>query len=604
MARRRRDAGRGARSTGFFAGIAAGFRARGDESLDRWVTSASEDVPMPTRRRVLGVPLLLFAGIAVGYVARLVYLQVIKAEEYSAAAVAERTTTIEVEARRGTIYDRNGIVLAISVDAKSVYVDPTLIEDADDTAEQIAAITGDDPDDFIDALTDDSGSYILSKIDVDEGEAIEELGITGIYVVDDSRREYPCGQVGGQIVGACNTEVKDGKEYYSGISGLELQYDDVLQGTDGYYVIELAGDYSTTIVGSMSEYVEAVDGQDLVLSIDVALQEYVEERLTEGIEDLAAEDGSALVIDSETGEIYAAVSLPLFNPADRSVVEEGATTLKCITKVIEPGSAFKSVSMLAILEDGEMDADTTIYCPSSISASGYTVTDSHDRDPVTYTLRQILAYSSNVGISLAVESMGFEKFYDAIERYKLTEYTDVDYYGEAKGSLVEYGSTSWSTVTGYNVSFGQGVSVTPLEVARFYCMVANDGLQTTPHFVVAKTQSEEELVYESEQIVDDQDAIDTLVSMLGSVVEYGTGTAAAIDGYTVVGKTSTAEIYDSENGGYKSGVYYLAFIGFMPESSSSLVCFVGANEVAGGGVVTPIFKDIMEYCIDLYDITS
>ena len=227
--------------------------------------------------------------------------------------------------------------------------------------------------------------------------------------------------------------------------------------------------------------------------------------------------------------------------------------------------------------------------------------------PRVLTLRQILDQSSNVGISLAVEEMGFQELYDHIVKYGLHKSTGVDYPGEgeagtdALGYLVPF--DEWSRVTGYNVSFGQGISVTPLQMTRFYGAIINDGVACTPHFLISKPQTGENPEYATEQIVENTSVLPTMIDMLKTVVTDGTGTAAAIDGFEVAGKTSTAEIYDEENGGYRKGVYNICFTGFLADSSSQLVCFVGANEVPGDRVVTPVFKDIMTTAIDRFKIT-
>ena len=263
---------------------------------------------------------------------------------------------------------------------------------------------------------------------------------------------------------------------------------------------------------------------------------------------------------------------------------------------------------MAILETGTMGPDDTLFCPAVIEADGYTISDAHERGDATFTLRQILDQSSNVGISLATENMGFRELYDYILKYNLHEKTGVDYPAEGEegtdvlGYMVPF--ESLSTVGAYNVSFGQGISVTPLQMTRFYGALVNDGVECTPHFLVSKPQSGETAQYGSEDVIGNKQAIPTMVDMLKTVVTDGTGTAAAIEGYNVAGKTSTAEIYDEENGGYRKGVYNLAFTGFLAGSSSQLVCFVGANEVPGSRVVTPIFKDIMATAIDRFKITS
>ena len=581
-------------------------------------------------------PLVIFAAIALLFFGRLVQLQVFLAPEYSEQAQAQRTSYLTIEPRRGTIYDRNGVVLATSVDATTIYVDPTEVSDASMTAQLLADSLGGEAKDYLEKVTanDTRYSVIKRKADTSVGDDLkervtervneaqskedaraEEAGDkaqtiqSGIHFVTESRREYPNGQVGGQVVGACSIGVDEdmNREYYYGICGLEKQYNDVLSGTPGYYEAEY-GRSGQAIPGAVHEEVDAVDGQDIVVSIDIELQRQVEESLTSGCKGLNATGGSAVLMDGSTGEIYAAASLPLFNPADRSEVKEGAMQLKCVTDLFEPGSIFKSVSTMAILETGTLTPDSELYCPASITADGYTISDAHERGDATFTLREILDQSSNVGISLATEQMGFEELYNHIVKYNLHSDTGVDYPGEGEDGTDALGMLTpfdqWSAVQAYNVSFGQGVSVTPLQMTRFYGAIVNNGVECVPHFLLSMPQTGYTPVYETDDVIENKDAIGDMQSMLKTVVTDGTGKKAAIDGYNVAGKTSTAEIYDEENGGYRKNVYNLAFTGFLADSSSKLVCFVGANEVPGDGVVTPIFKDIMTAAIDRFGITS
>ena len=305
-------------------------------------------------------------------------------------------------------------------------------------------------------------------------------------------------------------------------------------------------------------------------------------------------------MDAGTGEIYAAASLPLFNPSDRTTVEAGATDLKCVTHAFEPGSVFKTVSALSLLENDVMTPEDEIECPVELEADNYIITDAHDRDACTYSLRDILAYSSNVGIALSIKKLGFTPFYDEINKYLLTQTTGVDYPNESAGYLLD--RNSWSLIQGYNVSFGQGVMNTPLQMARFYGILENDGVAVTPHFLMALPQTGEYVTYDTQEVTTDTRAIDETVDMLTSVVEYGTAKDAAIDGYTVAGKTSTAEVA-SDQGGYKEGVYNLAFCGFLPDSTSKLVCFVTTGETPYQTNVCAPFKAIMSYAIERYKIS-
>lgn len=539
------------------------------------------------------VVIVVFAIIALVFAGRLVYLQVIKSAEYSAMAQESRTASIETSPRRGTIYDRNGYVLATSVDATTIYANPYEVTDAKGEAGKLAEILGGEAEDYEALLTKDDISfvYIKRKADVEVAEQVKELKLAGIYFLSDTKREYPYGQIGGQVIGTVNI---DGE----GLTGLELQYDDVLSGTGGKLVVERGRD-GTPIPGGVKEEVAAVDGQDIIISLDISLQEKVEESLTQGVKDVNGEGGNAIVMDAGTGEIYAAASLPLYDPNDLSTIVDGSETqAKSITQIFEPGSIFKTVSTMAILENNVMSPEDEIFCPAVIEADEYQVSDAHERGDETMTLRQILDNSSNVGISLSVERLGFTELYNKIVEYNLNELTGVDYPGEGLGYLQP--RDQWAKITGYNISFGQGVSVTPLQMVRFYGALINDGVETTPHFLVEKPLSDETPTYATENVVENKEAIPTITSMLETVVSSGTGTGAQIEGYRVAGKTSTAEI--AEEGVYKKDVYNLCFTGFLPDSSSQLVCFVGANEVPGGGNVSSVFKDIMAFAIDRYKI--
>ncbi len=581
----------------------------------------------PNSNRVF-LPILVFAALAALFVLRLAFLQVIAAPQNAAEGENARMKYTWIEPRRGTIYDRNGVVLATSVETTTIYIDPTEVDDADATAQVLVDVLGGQKSDYLEAITAANTRYavVKEKADVEVGESVKarvsELTAVGAPYEDKDfgiryktlwKREYPNGQVGGQVVGACklDTEVENNREYYTGISGLELYYDDILSGEAGYTREETSPD-GTPIPGGEHDSKEAVNGQDIIISIDIELQQYVEDRLTADKEGITSNGGSAVVMDGGTGEIYAAASLPLFNPADRTDMEDDAPKLKCVTDLFEPGSIFKSVSAMAILEAGTMTPDTELFCPSTIEADGYIISDAHDRGDATFTLQQIMDQSSNIGISLATENAtvgdvsGFQNLYNKINAYNLHTKTGVDFPGEGElgtdilGNLPSF--DKWGNVVGYNISFGQGLSLTPLQITRFYSALVNDGVECTPHFLLSKPQSGEVMEYESEKVIDNTAAIDDLTSMLKTVVTEGTGKAAAIEGYNVAGKTSTAEIYDEENGGYRKGVYNLAFTGFLADSSSQLVCFVGANEVPTDGVVTPIFKDIMSTAIDRFNI--
>lgn len=567
------------------------LRSQSHRSSTEGRVSALSDFADSSKFKII---FIVFVALALVFFARLLYLQVIVSDEYSSQAQASRTISFDISARRGTIYDRNGVVLATSVDATTVYCDPSEITDVSYAATKIAETLGGKASDYTDVLDSDTATfaYVKRQADVEAAAKLEQLDIAGIYFIEDSRREYPNGAIGGQVIGVCDV---DG----NGLTGLELQYDEILKGTPGTYSAQRGRD-GTPIPGGVTEDVPAVDGQDIMISIDIKLQDSVEQALKAGVEDprIAGEKGTSVVMDAATGEIYAICSLPYLDPTNREEAESDAFNLSPVSQAFEPGSIFKTVSTMAVLENKVMSPEDTLFCPSAIQADEYEVSDAHDRGDETMTLRQILDKSSNVGISLASEKLGFSKLYDAIIRYNLNEATGVDYPGEASGYLLDY--TDWALITGYNVSFGQGISVTPLQMTRFYGALANGGVEVTPHFLISLPQTGEHPTYPTEQVITDSEALDDIKSMLRTVVTDGTGKDAAIEGLDVVGKTSTAEV--AREGVYVKGLYNLCFTGFIDNSSSQLVCFVSANEVYSEASVASIFHDIMADAVDQYKI--
>lgn len=537
-----------------------------------------------------GIVLLLLVG-------RLVQLQIILADDYSTQAANSRTVSVELSPRRGTIYDRNGKVLASDVQATTIYCNPKEITDVKGTAEKLAGVLGGDASIYEGPLSTENTTfaYVKRKVDQDKGEEVQALGLDGIYFLDDMKRVYPYGSIAGQILGLVDV---DG----NGQTGLELYYDSILKGEPGKLVLQ-QGAYGMPIPGGTEVDEPAKDGQDIILSIDIDMQQYVEERLAKGVSDIGGEDGSAVLYDADSGDIIAIASTPYLDPSDRSNIEEGATSVKAITTQFEPGSIFKTASFCAMLEAGGIAAQTTVDCPVYLEADEYKISDAHERAATTMTAAEVLAQSSNVGTSLLVQQhLGFNGLYDKIRKYGLNDATGVDYPGEAEGYLTNV--STWSLIQSYNVTFGQGISLSPLMITRFYGAIASGtGVAHTPHFLISKPSSGEEVTWDSEQIIDNTDAIAPLTDMLVGVVENGTGKTAAVEGYTTAGKTGTAE-YADDTGSYVKDMYNLDFVGFLPNATSNLVCFVGVNHVPYERNTCEVFKDIMTEASSRYKIAQ
>lgn len=543
----------------------------------------------------VAVVFFAFAAIALIFVVRLVYMQVLMAGEWSQQAQDSRTVDITITPKRGTIYDRNGNVLATSVDCTTIYCNPTEITDVDGAAKQLKKILGGKVSTYKEVLSrqNTSFSYVKRQVDNDVAKKVKALNITGLYYLDDSKREYPNGSVGGQIIGLCDI---DG----NGLTGLELYYNSVLGGSAGHVTYEQGN--TGIVISGTERRTDAVDGQDIVISLDLDMQAYVEKQVAAGAKNLGGDSGQCVLMDGSTGEILAACSTPLLDPTDTSNIKSGATELKVVSQAFEPGSIFKSVTMLACLEEGVVKPSTKVFCPAKLKADEYTISDAHERGDTTYTATEIMQHSSNVGISLCAQKLGFDKLYQYIGKYKLDEeLSGVDFPGEASGYLSNV--SDWSEIQADNVSFGQGVSVTPIQITRFYAMLANGGTSVKPHFLISKPQSDGKISYGTEKVVTNGKAIKQLDKMLTKVVTDGTGTAAQIDGYDVAGKTGTAEYVEDGSSGYVDGTYNLSFVGYLPNSDSDLVCFVGVTKVPADSVTTGIFKDIMSFAINRYNVS-
>lgn len=548
----------------------------------------------PHRLSILFFAILVFALIVFG---RLVWVQVIDAYGIEHADGSQRTVTVDIEPRRGTIYDRNGVVLATTVDAYNLFCHPHKVQESGQVEALVNGLVqacGGEAQDYRDMIQQDTNFvYLVKGADEDQMKAIKDLQIDGFDYEKTSKRIYPCGAVASQLIGVVNDEGQP-------ISGLELYYNDILGGTPGKKTTMYSKE-GVPVPGATKVETEVVNGQDVVISIDVELQECVEKAVLERTEEVDGKTGFGAVMNAETGEMLACASAPTFDITDLSKVEEGATNLSGISAHFEPGSVFKAVTMLAALEEGTVTLDKSYYCPSVLQVGEHKITDSHERASQDMDVTTIMAKSSNVGMSLIARDLTFSKFYEYLQKYRIVEDTKIDYPGAATGYLAS--RDDWTEVQGYNISFGQGLETSPIQIMRFYGMLANNGTIAQPHFLLDVPSNEEEPTYPTEKIVDNDKAIDDLDIMLEAVVEEGTGTLAQIDGFRVAGKTGTAEMASSD-GGYKKGVYNISFVGYLPDASTKLVCFVGATDVPGERQTVPAFRDIMEFAIDRYNITQ
>lgn len=571
-------------------------RQRSHKPASPSYASASSAV-FETSPHRLSIVLVVVMAIAVIVFCRLVWVQVIDAHAIESADGSQRTVTVDVEPRRGTIYDRNGVVLATTVDAYNLFCHPHKIQDSGQVSALVDGLVqacGGDAQDYRDKIEQDTNFVYLAKgVDEEQLNKVKDLKIDGFDYEKTSKRIYPCGAIASQLIGVVNSEGQP-------VSGLELYYNDILGGTPGKKTTMYSKE-GVPVPGATQIEAEVVNGQDIVVSIDVELQERVEKAVLKRTDEVDGKTGFGAVMNAETGEMLACASVPTFDITDLSKVEEGATNLSGISGHYEPGSVFKAVTMLAALEEGTTSPDKSYYCPSVLQVGDHEITDSHEREDMDMDATTIMADSSNIGMSMIARDLTFSKFYEYLQKYRIVEDTKIDYPGAASGYLAP--RDKWTEVQGYNISFGQGLETSPIQIMRFYGMVASNGTIVQPHFLLDVPSSSEELSYPSEKVIDNDAAIDDLDTMLEAVVEDGTGTQAKIKGFRVAGKTGTAEIA-SPNGGYKKDVYNLSFVGYLPDASTKLVCFVGATDVPGERKTVPAFNEIMSFAIDRYNITQ
>lgn len=527
------------------------------------------------------------AGLAI--TARLADFQLVNADRYQAEADARRLTSQVLYAKRGTIYDRNGTVLASSVECKNVYVNPQLIEKKQrkKAIKALVEVLGVE-EDFVSDLIDQDTTFAYVKRQVDEADAeiLEKKNITGIEFEPAIKRVYPNGALASQVLGIVNVD-------NVGVSGLEKQYDEILTGVNGSLARERALDGSF-IAGGAYKKVPAQDGMDIVLGLDANIQRVAEDALAEVVERVGAKNGSVMVSDPTTGEIICCCSYPTFDPTDLASASNADLNLRMVTDVYEPGSVFKSFVAAAAIEHEGMTPDTEFSVPAVVQVGDDQVRDADKRDyGMTMTLREMMRRSSNTGFVLVGQQVGADDF-DAhvIGDFGFGASTGIDFPGESLGIIKDRDEYDGATLG--SMSFGQALAVEPVQMVRAMSAIANKGVMTTPHFL--KTRAGQEVDWtDGETRVVSEETARAVADMMRTVVDEGTGKLAQIVGYEVSGKTGTAERASEGQNGYLEDNYMSSFMGFVSTSDPRAMCYITLDGTAAGSdAATPVFRTIME----------
>jgi cell division protein FtsI (penicillin-binding protein 3) len=530
-------------------------------------------------------------------VVHLTNLQVVDPGRYKEHGLLQRTFTQSLAAERGVIYDRSGIELAMSKPASSVFVDPALIDDPLVVASAVAPLLGLPAADVEQKMRGPGRfAYLARKVDPAIAQQVRDLGLPGVALIDESARHHPSGDLARSVLGTVDVD-------NVGLSGIERLFGDTLTGTPGRILFERNPSGRTIPVGE-HRLEPAIRGDDLVLSLDRALQFETERILAEQVDEFAARGGIAIVSRPDTGEILAMANMVHDREGDEVV---SATNNGALTSVYEPGSVMKMVTIAAAIEAGVVTPDTVLPVPASIEIDDAEFTDEHPLDG-SADLRTILATSSNVGTIKTAQLLGRDRLHAAIRSFGFGERTSVGFPDEQQGRVPEPADW-WGTSMG-TIPIGQGVSVTPLQMLMAYNVIANDGVYVGPTLVRATVDpegTEHPLPFEEPKRVLSEGTAGSLNLMLRDVVSQGTGTGAAVHGYTPAGKTGTSW-KPQPRGGYEDGdgarQYQATFVGFVPAEQPALSIIVvidepdrSAGTVTGGAVAAPAFSRIASFAL-------
>ena len=562
------------------------------------------------------------AGLYLLLAGRLVYLQAARHTYFQGQADAYRVSKSLLPAQRGLILDRDGAVLAANVPAAAIYADPQEVQSPADAAKLLAPILGGDPAGLQKLLTPRSthAHYVLLKRHLAVPgtltppvavltAAIKKTGLAGIYVVPDTRRSYPDNSLAATVLGFTN---QDGV----GAEGLEHSQEEVLRGHDGKIVAEIDNN-GRFLPGTTRHLVEAGNGGDVITTLDQRLQQVADTELARAVAAHHAAHGVVVVLDPNTGEILALSGMPTYNPNQPRPAAKltKAEALACaarwrneaVSDLYEPGSTLKTITAAAVLqEQGLGKMDEFVYCSPTLQIGKHKIHEAQDaltNNLGSQNLRGILRVSSNVGMAQFGLQLGAPKLYDYEQKFGFLDYPGSGLPGEQKSYLLApdapnrfTGGIGWSQIQLANISFGQGISLTPLQLAAAYAAIANGGILMRPHIIksLRKDGVETQVAPEPVRRVVSPEVAAAVRSMLGTVVEGGTGKPAQIADFTVGGKTGSAQVAGRH--GYENGHFVASFCGMYPLSHPRLVILCAIFEPQGihwGAVVAaPVVHNI------------
>ncbi len=541
---------------------------------------------------------LLFCGFLLIFsfaIVRSFWLQGVRGGALRAEAHSQQVTPVTIPGQRGRVLDRNGKVLASSEDAADVIATPYQVENVGRTALRLHDLLGVPTTDLVSKLGDRSSGfeYLARKVDASTAARVDKLDMAGVSTVPTSRRIYPQGELASQVIGAVGTDNQ-------GLTGLEHSENDVLGGANGEQ------DVVHDALGQplrMETVKPASVGEDVQTTIDAAIQGKTEEALDQAAQQYGAKGASAIVMNPNTGEILAMANWPGFDPNDLQDATPDELENRATGFTYEPGSTFKAFTVASALSDHVVTPHSSFYLPPEIHVYDRTIGEAHPRGAVTLTTAQILAQSSNVGAVTIGMKEGATRFSEWINRFGFGRPTGISYPGEERGIVPALKDYSGSTMG--NLPIGQGLSVTPLQIATAYAAIANGGILRRPTLIKSIGGEPADEDTDPHRVISARVAAQLRRMLEGVLEPGGTASQVSVPGYVLAGKTGTAQ--KVENGTYSDTKYVASFVGFAPAEHPKLLAAVIVDEPqyvhVGGAVAAPVFGQIAAFALPYLGIS-
>ncbi len=544
--------------------------------------------------RRIGLLFLAFLALLAIAMVRATYLGAVRSSSLQKAAATQQVSTVTVPAERGTITDRNGVELAISESADQVVADPYLIKSPQTVATRLAPLLGRRESEVLGLLTKPHTGfvYLARQLPGDRGAAIQKLRINGITLTPEVSRTYPRSWEASQVLGTVGV---DG----NGQSGIEYAYNKVLLGTSGVRKIVNAADGQPI---SIDDVRATVPGKTLGLTIDAPLQGEVEQVLAGVGAQYSPKGATAIVMNPNTGAILALANWPRMNANDPGGAPPMAQEDQAVSFNYEPGSTFKAITIAGALQDGLVAPGSVFNVPSVLQVADRQIRDAESHGDETLSVSDILRVSSNIGADLIGMRLGAPRFDYWVHRFGFGSNTGIDLPGEFHGYVLHHWQYSGSSMG--NLPFGQGESVTPIQIATAYAAIANGGILRSPH-IVGSVGGKPVPTPSGHRIISSTTAAELRDMLIGVYGEGGTASGAGIPGYQMAGKTGTANI--AIGGHYSDSAYVASFVGMVPAKHPQLLGLVVVDQpqgsIFGGAVAAPAFQKIVGWAVPYFGIS-